>query len=167
MKYLKVGVIKSTHGLRGGMKVHPMTDDSSRFNHLRWVYVEGDQRKWMIKDVKIRPKDVVILLEGLESIEQVELLRGKHLYSDEEQRQELEKDRYYVADLIDLQVYHINGELIGYLKQVIPTGAHDVYVVRSIDGKKEWMIPAVKAFVKAILLEEKKIIIEPIEGLLE
>lgn len=167
MKYLKVGVITTTHGLRGGMKVLPLTDDTSRFKQLEWVYIEGDQRKWMIRDVKIRPKDVVLLLEGLESIEQVEPLRGKHLYSDENQRQELEEDRYYVTDLIGLQVYHVNGELIGHLKQVIPTGAHDIYVVQSVDGKSEWMIPAVKAFVKEILLEENRMIIEPIEGLLE
>ena len=166
MKYLKVGVITTTHGLRGGIKVLPMTDSADRFKHLEWVYIEGSDQKWFIKEVKIRPKDVVLLLEGLDSIEKVEPLRGKHLFTDEDQRQELEDDQYYVSDLIGLKVFHVNGERIGTLTQVIPTAAHDVYVVKSIDEKEEWMIPAVKVFIKDILLEEGKVVVDPIEGML-
>ncbi len=166
MKYLKVGVITTTHGLRGGIKVLPMTDRLDRFKNLEWVYIEGHDNKWFIKDVKIRPKDVIVVLEGLDTIEKVEPFKGKYLLTDEDQRQELEDDRYYVADLIGLQVHLMNGEFIGTLTQVIPTGAHDIYVVKSINGEKEWMIPAVKAFIKEILMEEGKVFIEPIEGLL-
>lgn len=166
MKFLKVGVITTTHGLRGGIKVLPMTNNADRFKKLEWVYLEGSSEKWLIKDVKIRPKDVVLLLEGIDSIEEAEPLRGKYLLTDENQRQTLEEDQHYVADLIGMQVCLLNGELVGSLVQVIPTGAHDIYVVKSIDGKKEWMIPAVKAFIKDIILEESKILIEPIEGLL-
>ncbi|MDW7670639.1 MAG: ribosome maturation factor RimM [Bacillota bacterium] len=166
MDYLKVGVITSTHGLRGGIKVYPMTDDSDRFKNMKWVYIEGSDRKWIIREIKIRPKDLILQLEGLDSIEQVEPLRGKHLYSDETQRPELEEDRYYIKDLVGLQIYLTDGEHVGTLTQVISTGAHDVYVVTSLDGKKEWMIPAVKAFIKKISLEEQQVIIEPIEGLL-
>ncbi len=166
MKYLKVGVITTTHGLRGGIKVLPMTDRLDRFKNLEWVYIEGQDKKWLIKDVKIRPKDVILELEGLDTIEKVEPLKGKYLLTDEDQRQALEDDQYYVSDLIGLQVHLMNGELIGTLTQVIPTGAHDIYVVKSIDEKKEWMIPAVKAFIKDISLEEGKVLVEPIEGLL-
>jgi 16S rRNA processing protein RimM len=166
MKYLKVGIITTTHGLRGGIKVLPMTTSADRFNNLEWVYIEGSSQKWLIKDVKIRPKDVVLLLEGLDTIEKVEPLRGKYLLTDEHQRQKLEEDQYYVVDLIGMKVCLLDGEMIGSVVQVIPTGAHDIYVVKSIDGEKEWMIPAVKAFIKDIIMEESKILIEPIEGLL-
>jgi len=166
MSFLKVGVITSTHGLRGGIKVHPMTDDSSRFKNLKWIYMEGSDKKWVIKEVKIRPKDLVLLLEGLDTIEQVEPLRGKYLYSDETQRPALEEDRYYIADLIGLKVCLMNGDIIGTLSQVVSTGAHDVYVITSVDGSKEWMIPAVKEFVKRVSLEEKRVFVEPIEGML-
>ncbi len=166
MNYLKVGVIASTHGLRGGMKIHPMTDEAVRFKELKWVYLQGSNRKWAIKEVKIRPKDLVLYLEGLDTIEAVEPLRGKYLFSDETQRPKLEEDRYYIADLVGLKVCLMNGDLIGTLSQVIETGAHDVYVINSVDGTKEWMIPAVKAFVKDIALTEQKVYIEPIEGML-
>jgi len=166
MKYLKVGVITTTHGLRGGIKVLPMTDRLDRFKNLEWVYIEGQDKKWIIKDVIIRSKDVILLLEGLDTIEKVEPLRGKYLLTDEDQRQELEDDQYYVVDLIGLQVHLVDGEMIGTLIQVIPTGAHDIYVVKSINGEKEWMIPAVKAFIKDISLEDGKVLVEPIEGLL-
>jgi 16S rRNA processing protein RimM len=166
MKYLKVGVIATTHGIRGGLKIHPMTDDHERFLELDWVYLEGSDKKWKIKEIKLRPKDLILYLEGLESMNDAEALRGKFLYTDETQRKQLEDDRYYVSDLIGLTVCLTNGEIVGSLTDVMRTGAHDIYVVTSSDGSKEWMIPAVTEFVKSVSLEERKMIIDPIEGML-
>jgi 16S rRNA processing protein RimM len=166
MNYLKVGVIATTHGVRGGLKIHPMTDDHARFQELKWVYMEGSEKKWKIKEVKIRPKDVIMYLEGLDTMNDAEPLRGKYLYTDETQRKPLEEDRHYVSDLIGLHVHLTDGTKVGVLSEVLTTGAHDVYVVTSSDEKNQWMIPAVKDFIISISLEDRKIIIDPIEGML-
>lgn len=166
MKMLKVGVVATTHGLKGGLKVVPMTDEPERFYDLKWIYLEGSQQKWRIRDVKIRPKDIILQLDDIDSIEQAELLRGKYLYSDETQRPALQEDQYYISDLVGMNVMHVNGELIGTLIRVINTGGHDIYVVSSTDKQKEWMIPAVKAFVKEVSVTKRIIMIDPIEGLL-
>ncbi|SMP47101.1 ribosome maturation factor RimM [Anoxynatronum buryatiense] len=166
MKYLKVGFIATTHGIKGGLRVRPMTDDAARFLELEWLYIEGSDQKWVISEVKIRPKDVILYFKGLNHIDQAELLRGKHLYTDETQRPALEADRHYVSDLVGLQAVYPDGREMGTLTQVISTAAHDVYVITSPDGKDEWMVPAVKVFVLEILPEDGKIVIDPIEGML-
>jgi len=166
MKYLKVGLIATTHGLKGGLRVRPLTDHADRFLELEWLYIEGSDQKWIIREVKVRPKDLILYLEGLNHIDQAEPLRGKHLYTDETQRPALEPDRYYVSDLVGLKAVYPDGREMGTLTQVFSTAAHDVYVITSPNGKNEWMIPAVKEFVLEILPEAGKVVIDPIEGML-
>lgn len=166
MKYLKVGVITTTHGLKGGVKVFSLTDTPQRFQELRWVYLNEGGERIPIQDVKIRPKDIIVYLQGIDSIEKAEKLRGKPLLSDESQRVPLEEDRYYVADLVGLRVVLPDGEHVGTVTRVMETGAHDIYVVEALGNGKEWMVPAVKEFVKEINISKRVMVVDPIEGLL-
>ena len=166
MKYLKVGIITNTHGVRGGLKVKSLADEPERFLQLEWVYVHEEKKKMTVQKAVVRPKDILLHIEGINDMNQAEALKGCYLYTDESQRGNLEKDRYYVADLLGLPVYDTQSRLIGKLEKVLPAGANDIYVVQSVDKSKEYMIPAVKAFVHTISLDKGYIIIDPIEGMI-
>ncbi len=166
MRFLKVGVVSNTHGVRGALKVKCLADDAERFLELAWVYTMEPEIRHMICDVTIRPKDILLFLEGVDTMSQAEELKGKYLYTDETQRKALEEDQHYIADLVGLKVYDVEDAFVGTVEQVMPTGASDILIIRSADGTQQYMVPAVKAFVREISPEKGIIIIDPIEGMI-
>jgi 16S rRNA processing protein RimM len=165
---LQVGVITSTHGLKGEVKVFPMTDDVNRFRTLKKViYEEKNKREeFELEGVKFFKKNVIVKFKGLDTINDVEKMKGLALYVDRQNAVPLKKDEYFIADLIDLQIYDEKNQEIGVLKDVIETGANDVYVIVMNDGK-ELLLPAIKQCVLKVDIEEKKMMIHILEGLLD
>ncbi|RQD70362.1 MAG: 16S rRNA processing protein RimM [Tindallia sp. MSAO_Bac2] len=166
MRFLKVGVVSNTHGVRGALKVQCLADEAERFLELEWVYTLEPEKRYKILNVSIRPKDILLFLEGIDTMNQAEEMKGKFLYTDDTQRSALEEDQHYIADLIGLKVYDIEDTYIGTVKQVMPTGANDILVIQSEDGTKEHMVPNVREFVREISPEKEIIIIDPVEGLI-
>lgn len=164
-KMLKVGKITNTHGIRGYLKVFPLTDYMERFEELDWVYIEGYENKFYIRDIKYMATVVLLSFKDYENINLVEKFKGKYLLIDESQRRDLPEDTYYIADIIGLDVYTIQNVYIGRVKDIIQTGPNEVYIIEGKD-KREIMIPAVKEFMPEISLKENKIIIDPIEGMI-
>ncbi|HZJ76796.1 MAG TPA: ribosome maturation factor RimM [Oscillospiraceae bacterium] len=164
-KKLKVGKIINTHGIKGNLKIFPLTDYMERFEELDWLYIDGYDDKFYIKNVKYMPTVVLLSLEGYENIDSVKKFKDKHVLIDEGQREDLPEDTYYIADIVGLDVYTIKNEYIGKIKDIIQTGSHDVYIIEGEDNK-EIMIPAVEEFIPEISLKEGKIIIDPIEGMI-
>lgn len=162
---LKVGKITNTHGIRGDLKVYPLTDYMERFEELEWVYIEGLDEKFYIKNIRYMATVVLLSFKDHEDINLVEKYKGKYLLIDNSQRRVLPEDTYYIADIIGLDVYDIKDEYIGRVKDIIQTGPNEVYIIGA-KNKKEILIPAVKEFIPTISLEEKKIIIDPIEGMI-
>ncbi len=162
---LKVGKITNTHGIRGDLKVYPLTDYMERFEELEWVYIEGLDEKFYIKNIRYMATVVLLSFKDHEDINLVEKYKGKYLLIDNSQRRVLPEDTYYIADIIGLDVYDIKDEYIGRVKDIIQTGPNEVYIIEA-KNKKEILIPAVKEFIPTISLEEKKIIIDPIEGMI-
>ena len=144
-QYLKVGVITSTHGIRGEVKVFPTTDDPERFRKLKKVYLRiRDQQELMqIAGVKFFKNMVILKFRGLDDINQVEAFRGGELYVERGDAVPLKENEYYIADLIGMEVFRDSGERLGRLKDVLSTGANDVYVVES-ETFGEVLIPAIK-----------------------
>lgn len=165
-KMLRVGKITNTHGLKGDLKVLPLTDYMERFEELDWVYIDGNSEKFYIKDVKYMSTLVLLSFKGYEDINMVEKFKDKYLLIDESQRRDLPEDIYYIADIIGLDVYTVKDEYIGKVKDIIQTGPSEIYVIKCDNGK-EIMIPAVKEFVPGICLEKKRITVDPIEGMIE
>jgi len=163
---LRVGKITNTHGIRGDVKVLPLTDYMERFEELEWVYIDGYREKFYIENIKYKPTLVILSFKGYEDINLVEKFKDKYLLIDETQRRDLPEDTYYIADIIGLDVYTVNDEYIGKVKDIIQTGSSEVYIIKSADNK-EIMIPAVKEFIPEISLEKRKIVIDPIEGMIE
>ena len=126
---LQVGVITSTHGLRGEVKVFPTTDDAARFKELKEVILDtGKEQKIMkIQNVKFFKQFVILKFEGLDRIEDVEIYRQKPLLVTREHAVKLKKNEYFIADLIGMKVRTEDGKPFGVIKDVLQTGANDVY----------------------------------------
>lgn len=158
VKEFQVGIITSTHGLKGEVKVFPTTDDPQRFLDLEEVILEkGRIRKTLrIRSVKFFKKYVILGFEGMDRIEDVERLRGSSLLIDRKDALPLEEGEYYIPDLLGLKVVTREEEedvQIGTLKDVLMTGANDVYVVEKTDGG-ELLIPVIEQCIKEVNLEE-------------
>ncbi|HZK57812.1 MAG TPA: ribosome maturation factor RimM [Clostridia bacterium] len=164
-KMLKVGKIVGTHGIKGDLKVFPLTDYMERFEELNWVYMDGGSKKFYIKGVKYMPTVVLLSFEGYEDIDSVKKFKDRYLLIDGTQRRNLPEDTYYMADIIGMDIYTVENKYIGKVKDVVQTGSGEVYVIED-ENDKEIMIPAVKEFIPEICLEEGKIIIDPIEGMM-
>ena len=154
----RVGVIAGTHGLRGEVKVFPTTDEPRRFLDLKQVILDTgrEERILKIRSVKFFKKFVILGFEQMDRIEDVERLRGSSLLIDRKDALPLEEGEYYIPDLLGLKVVTRESEedvQIGTLKDVLMTGANDVYVVEKTDGG-ELLIPVIEQCIKEVNLEE-------------
>lgn len=164
---LQVGVITQTHGIRGEVKVFPTTDDVKRFKQLKEVTLANEKERltMTIEGVKFFKQYVILKFEGYDSINDIEKYKGAKLLIPREKAVKLQKDEYFIADLIGLKVVTEEGEPFGVLKDVLETGANDVYAVEMSDGK-EALLPAIKDCVRDIDMEKQEITVHIMEGLL-
>lgn len=165
---LQAGVITTTHGIRGEVKVFPTTDDVHRFEDLDSVLLDTgrDYMKLEIENVKYFKQYAILKFKGIDNINDIEKYKGRSLYVTRDQAIPLEEDEYYIADLIGLDVYLESGKKFGVLKDVMETGANDVYIVETEEGK-EVLIPAIHECVLDIDVEENRMEIHLMDGLLD
>ena len=164
-QFLQVGVISSTHGIRGEVKVFPTTDDAGRFQELKRVILDAgkEQIPLEIQHVKIFKKFVILKFKGIDNINDIERYKGRPLLVSREDAVELEEDEYYIADLIGMKVETDEGEC-GILKDVIETGANEVYVV-AFERYGEVLIPAIHECILEVNVEEMQMKVHLLEGL--
>ena len=165
---LRVGVISSTHGVRGEVKVFPTTDDQNRFKKLKTVLLDTGQEPEVlhIEGVKFFKKMVILKFREFDSINEVEKYKGRDLLVTRDQAVKLGPDENFIADLIGLSVVTDEGEAFGTLKDVIQTGANDVYVIEHKDGK-EYLFPAIKSCILDVDLDRQEMTVHILEGLLD
>ena len=166
---LQVGVITTTHGVRGEVKVFPTTDDPARFKKLKNVILDTGKEKLELEiaGVKFFKNMVILKFKGIDDINDVEKYRKKSLYVTRENAVKLKKDEYFIADLIGLSVIREdNGEVLGKLTDVLQTGANDVYEVKMEDGK-EILLPAIRECIKKVDLQKGEITVHVMKGLLD
>ncbi len=164
----RVGVITSTHGIRGEVKVFPTTDDAMRFQQLKDVLLDtGRELKPMeVERVRFVKNLVIVKFKGFDDINEVEVFKGKDLLVTRENAVELGPDEYFIADLIGLDVVTDEGDRLGGLADVLQTGANDVYVVKT-DAGKEILIPAIRQCVLDVDPDAGKITVHLLDGLLD
>lgn len=164
---LQVGVISSTHGIRGEVKVFPTTDDLNRFKKLKEVILDtGKQQLPLeIEGVKFFKKFAILKFKGIDNINDVEKYKGMNLLVTREHAVKLQKDEYFIADMIGMEVYTEEGELFGTLDDVLQTGANDVYEIKN---KKYGavLVPAIKECIIDVNIEERKMVIHLMDGLI-
>ncbi len=166
-EYLEVGQIVNTNGLKGLLKINPFTDDITRFERLKTILVEHKKEllEFEIESVRYQKKQVLLKLKGIDTIEEAEKYREDYLKIKRNKEEKLPEDTYYIVDLIGLDIYTEGGELLGKLDDIFSTGSNDVYVVKNSEGK-QILLPAISDVIKNIDLEQKKIVVNLIEGLL-
>lgn len=162
---LKVGVITTTHGVRGEVKVYPTTDPE-RFPELDYVLLDTgrEKRKLEIEKVRFFKNLVILKFKGIDNINDIEMYKGRDLWIPREEAQELGEDEYYVADLIGMDVLLENGEKFGVLRDVMETGANDVYIVDRVDGE-EILLPAIHDCVLDVDVEKNTMTVHLMKGL--
>ena len=165
-----IGKIVNTHGIKGELKVMPITDDPKRFEKLKSIYVEQrkDIKTYNIESVRYHKGCVLLKLEGINDMNAAELLKGSSIKIDRKDSLPLAKDEYYISDLYDLEVYTEEDErFLGKIVDIISTGSNDVYVLRKADRPKDLLIPAIKQVVKEVAIESGKMYVHLLEGLEE
>ena len=164
----QIGAVTSTHGLRGELKVYPTTDEPARYHKLKEVIINTgiEQLSLKIEHARLFKQMVIIKFEGFDHINEVEKFKGAKLYVTRENALELGEDEYYFADLAGLRVETEEGQLLGKVTDILQTGANDVYVIGR-ERQKDLLIPAIKDCVKQIDLENGRMVIHLLPGLLE
>ena len=166
-KYFEIGQIVNTFGIKGMVKVNPFTDDISQFEEMDTILVDkkGDLQEIQIEEVKYSKNQVLLKLKGIETIEEAEKYRNCYLKLPREKAKKLPKDTYFIADLIGLEVYTEEGKLLGKVDDIYNSGANDIYVIKDELGK-QILLPATKEVIKQIDLDQEKIIVHLLKGLI-
>ncbi len=165
--FLKVGVITTTHGVRGEVKVYPTTDEPERFLELDHVLLDTGKefQDLEIKNVRFFKNLVILKFKGIDNINDIEKYKGHDLWIPREEGQELDEDEYYIADLLGLRVMLDDGTEFGTLKNVMETGANDVYIIDT-NAHGEVLVPAIRECIQDIDLEKNTMTIHLMKGLI-
>lgn len=166
--FLRVGVISSTHGIKGEVKVFPTTDDVNRFKKLKQVILDTGKENITldIEGVKFFKNMVILKFKGYDNINDIEKYKGKDLLVSRENAVKLNKDEFFIYDIIGSEVITDDGAELGELTEILATGANDVYVVTTKVGK-EILIPSIKECILDVNPTEKKILVHLLPGLLD
>ncbi|MBD5527981.1 MAG: 16S rRNA processing protein RimM [Lachnospiraceae bacterium] len=164
---LQVGVVTTTHGVRGEVKVFPTTDDVNRFKKLKEVFLDIGKEKVRleIEGVKFFKQMVILKFKGIDTLDDAAGYRQAGLYVTRENAVKLQKDEYFIADLIGVSVYDEADQLLGSLEDVMATGANDVYVIRMTDGR-ELLLPAIRQCILDVDVEQGRMKVHVLEGLI-
>ena len=163
---LQVGVISSTHGVRGEVKVFTTTDDVKRFKRLKNVILDTGKEHLSleIEGVKFFKQFAILKFKGIDNINDIEKYKGKSLLVDRANAVRLRKNEYFIVDLIGIEVFTEDGEFFGTMKDVLETGANDVYIIDS-EKHGEVLVPAIKQCILDVDIENRKMTIHLLEGL--
>ena len=164
-QFFQVGVISSTHGVRGEVKVYPTTDNPERFLDLKQVLLDTGKEQIPMEISKVRffKQFVIVKFKGIDNINDIEKYKGKSLIVPREDAVELAEDEYYIADLIGMEVVTDEGEK-GTLKDVMETGANEVYVI-IFEHLGEVLVPAIRQCILDVDVEAMKMTVHLLEGL--
>ncbi|HWI49107.1 MAG TPA: ribosome maturation factor RimM [Rummeliibacillus sp.] len=172
MEWYNVGKIVNTHGIRGEVRVISQTDfpeERYTVGQQLGLFKQGEKKPLLLTIASSRKHKNFILLsfEGYPNINDVESFRDGILKVNEQQleKDELQDNEFYYHEIVGCTVYDQDGKEIGQVKGIFETAANDVWTVKGLDGKDHY-IPVVDEFIKEIDIDEKKIVIEVIEGLL-
>ncbi len=165
-RFLEVGKIVSTHGVRGEIKVLPWCDSAEFLTEFEELYFDEGRTPVSIENARVHKGMAILKLEGVGDLDKANTYRGKVLYMDREDV-ELQPGTYFIQDLIGLAVVDADtGEEYGTLCDVTQTGANDVYHIRTPQGK-EYLIPAIEQVIEKTDIAGGKLLIHPLEGLFE
>lgn len=154
---LRIGKVVGVFGLRGGMKVEPLTDLFERFTVGRTVYLNG--KAYVVERMHLHKQQIRIRLSGIDTIAEAEKQVGKFIHASREERPVLPTGEYWVDELLGMEVIEESGEVLGTLDEVISAPAHDVFRVGSL------LIPAVSEFILNVDSTARRITVHLLPGM--
>jgi 16S rRNA processing protein RimM len=163
---LRVGVISSTHGIKGEVKVFPTTDDMDRFRKLKKVILDTgkEQINLEIENVKFFKQFAILKFKGFDNINDIEKYKGKDLLVTRDNAVPLKEHEFFICDLIGCMAYEEDGTEIGELTEVMQTGANDVFIFKTNENT-EILVPYTEECIKSIDIENKKLVVYLLPGL--
>ena len=159
---LEIGKVVNTHGIRGELKIQPWCDDPAIFDELEYIYIGG--KKYNITRSRFHKTCEIVAVEGINNINEAELLKNKIVTIEREMLGELPEGTYYIADIIGLEVRSTNGNILGGIDNVISTGSNDVYEVKR-EGKKPLLLPVIDEVINEVNLSDGYVSVTLIKGL--
>ncbi|WP_459076776.1 ribosome maturation factor RimM [Herbivorax alkaliphila] len=167
---MEIGKIINTRGIRGELKIIPLTDNPKRFDKLQWVYISSNisenMEKYYIEHVKYHKNFVYLKFKEIDNLNDAEKFKDLYIIIDRKDSVNLPEGSYFMCDLIGMNVIDQSEKVLGKLKDVLKTGSNDVYIVKDED-ENEILIPALKSVVKNISIEKNKIVVSLPQGLIE
>lgn len=167
--FIAIGRVSKPHGVKGEIRIAYFNpEDPQFFSHYQMIYLQGDEKSlhpYRLLTVRPHKKFILAQLEGIQSRAEAEQLRGKVVLIDPADLPPLEADEYYWQDILGMRVVSETGEDVGTIKEIVPTGSNDVYVVQK--GAQEFLIPATKDVIMSIDIEAHTMVIHPLEGLVQ
>jgi len=169
---IRIGKVASSHGIKGEIKVMPYTDFFERYRRLDRVRMleygnRQETRVLKVENARSQGKAWLLKLEGIDTRDAALEIKGENLFILPEERMPLPEDTYYYDQIIGLKVYTREGERLGKVTDILPSGGQDIYLVKDENTGRRYLIPAIKRFLPEINLAEKTIIVDPPEGLLD
>ena len=165
-EYFEIGQIVNTFGIKGFVKVNPFTDDMQRFGELNYVFVVRNKEllKMQIEEVKYHKNVVLVKFKGIEDINMAEQYKGCYIRIKREDARKLPKDTYFIADLIGVSVFDENDNFLGKVNDIYNNKVHDIYVIKD-DLGKQILLPSTKEVIKQIDVDEERMVVHLIDGL--
>ena len=165
---LKIGLITSPHGVRGEINILPLTDDPSRFRKAKNIIILDNagnvESSAKMISANVSGRKVFAKIEGIDTPESAQKFRSKYIAVKRTDAVRLPDNTFFICDIIGCKVFLEDGAMIGIIKDVIETGASDVYSVERT-GMKDLLIPAVKEFIRNVDIAEGRIVVRLPEGL--
>lgn len=168
MQKVVIGIITKAKGIRGEIKVLPLTDNYKRFKYLKEIEIvdsAGEQEKFEIEKATVTDKKVNLKLKGIETRNQALELKGKEIVINKDRTLPLDNGNYYIFQIVGLDAFDEKGEYLGKVSDVLKNPGNDIFLIKK--EEKEYLIPAVKEIVINVDLENRKITINCIEGLFD
>lgn len=166
-EYFEIGQIVNTFGIKGLVKVKPFTDDLERFEELKSVFVVKNKEliEMQIEEVKYHKNLVLIKFKGIEDMNMAEKFKGCYIKINRKDARKLPEDTYFIADLIGIKVYDDEGKFLGKVDDIYNNKVHDIYVIKD-DLGKQILLPSTKEVIKDIDIDDDKIVVHLINGLI-
>lgn len=165
-QYITIGKIVKTQGHRGEVRVLPLTDFPQRFDDMKRVHVSL-LKKTILMDIEKtyhHKKFIIIKFAGIEDMNAAQTLKGASLLVPRDELMPLPEDTFYIFDIVGMEVYTVDGRLLGQVQEVLQTGANDVFIVEGAT-RRPLLIPALKKVVRSVNMEQRKMTVCLPEGL--
>ena len=167
--FIVIGRIYKPHGVQGEISIEYFNPDNPHFfSHYHMIFLQGDEGSlspYRVLSVRPHKRFILVQLEGIHTRAEAEQLRGKKVLIDPIELPLLEADEYYWQDILGMRVVSDTGKDVGTVREIVPTGSNDVYVVQK--GAQEFLIPATKDVIMNIDIQARTMVIRPLEGLLQ